>query len=124
MKPGGPVRQPCSFSVPIAPIDCSKIPTHKLRKDLALLTVRFIFTLHLSDFYLRNVEVAGELLSLSFLPGRHRNNPEFFILSLKDGYRKNGWDFLPLSSREYTVKKVCDFPVPSRYGTNQTRLVT
>jgi hypothetical protein len=27
MKPGGPVQQPYSYSVPIAPIDCFKIPT-------------------------------------------------------------------------------------------------
>ncbi len=26
MYPGGPVRQPYSYSVPIAPIDCCKIP--------------------------------------------------------------------------------------------------
>jgi hypothetical protein len=79
--------------------------------------MRFIFTLHLSDFYLRNVEIAGELLRLSLLPGRHRNNPEFlFSLIKKIQPGRNCWDFAffaALVSR-VTVKKVSDFPVLSR----------
>jgi hypothetical protein len=50
---------------------------------VANLTLRIIFTLHLSDFYLRNVKIAGELLRLSLLPGSHRNNPEFLFSLIK-----------------------------------------
>jgi hypothetical protein len=73
--------------------------------------VRFILTPHVSDFYLRNVKVAGELLRLSLLPGRHRNNPEFLFPSLKKMARKKllGLGFFAVV---YTVKKVCEFPVP------------